>query len=190
MAFFLNFYYSNFYLLIVSYYLLQWFLLTHSKSLVVGGNSWSRSWDISLYNFGQQLAQSFPFSPKQDFLGNFTKVIFITRYKLAWCWTIVEPNLPIWPKRFFFERDVFGIFRYMVFINLFSLIMQKTLNKLDNETWNLSLLDFQPQSGQHCSFGPKGSGFFKKFLKVSFVYLFSITKPQSLKSWNFTCLES
>ena len=158
--FFLNFYYSNFYLLIVSYYLLQWFLLTHSKSLVVGGNSWSRSWDISLYNFGQQLAQSFPFSPKQDFLGNFTKVIFITRYKLAWCWTIVEPNFPIWPKRFFFERDVFGIFRYMIFINLFSLIMLKTLNKLDNETWNLSLLDFQPQSGQHCSFGPIGRGFF------------------------------
>ena len=135
--FFFNFHSSNFYLLIVSYYLLQWFLLTHSKSLVVGGNSWSRSWDISLYNFGQQLAQSFPFSPKQDFLGNFTKVIFITRYKLAWCWTIVEPNLPIWPKRDFFERDVFGIFRYMIFINLISPIMLKTLNKLDK--WNMKL---------------------------------------------------
>ena len=121
----------------MSYYLLQWFLLTHSKSLVVGGNSWSRSWDISLYNFGQQLAQSFPFSPKQDFLGNFTKVIFITRYKLAWCWTIVEPNLPIWRKRDFFERDVFGIFRYMIFINLISPIMLKTLNKL--EKWNMKL---------------------------------------------------
>ena len=135
--FFLNFHSSNFCLLIVSYYLLQWFLLTHSKSLVVGGNSWSRSWDISLYNFGQQLAQSFPFSPKQDFLGNFTKVIFITRYKLAWCWTIVEPNLPIWPKRDFFEGNVFGIFRYMIFISLFSPIILKTLNKLDK--WNMKL---------------------------------------------------
>ena len=100
--------------------------------MVFGGDSWSRSWDIS-----------FPFSPNEDFLGNFTKVVFITRYKLAWCWTIVEPKLSIWPKRDFLEEvdlEFSGI--YMIFINLFSTIMLKTWNKLDKWIMKLKLARF------------------------------------------------
>ena len=153
--------------------------------MVFGGNSWSRSWDISLHNFGQQLAQSFPFSPKEDFLGNFTKVILVTRYKLAWCWTIVKPKLSFWPKIHFSGRDVFGIFRYMIFINSFSPIMLKTLNKIDKWIIKFKLARFSATIRQTLLIGCK-----RWFLRNSWKWFLSTYFPlRSHKVWKVATLQ-
>ena len=56
----------------------DFYLLTvHCHGTKFEKNSWSRSWDVSLHNFGLQSGQNYPFGINQDFLGNFTWVIFI-----------------------------------------------------------------------------------------------------------------
>ena len=108
-------------------------------------------------------------------------------YSVDFYWLILKVS---GPKEIFLKEIFFKFSGTSFFSIYFPLSCWKRWKKSINGTWNLGLLNFERQSGQHCSIGPKGRGFFKKFLKVIFIYLFSITKPQGLKSCNFTWLES
>ena len=77
--------------------------------------------------------------PEWIFFLNFNSSNFylltVSCYLLRWF--LLTHSKGFWPKRDFFEGDIFQIFRYIIFFNLFSAIMLKTLKKVDK--WNMKL---------------------------------------------------
>ena len=170
---FWQFHFSDIVLLIVLYHAARF-----------AESCYSRSSDIGFHNIGKKWAKFFHLAGMDFFFffffWIFTPAIFIYSlcliiYSSDFYWLILKVSGP----KEIFLKEMFFKFSGTWFLSIyFPLSCWKRWTNLINETWNLGLLNFQRQSGQHCSIGPKGRGFFKKFLKVIFIYLFSSTNPQ------------